>query len=121
VNKLFLIIGAGLLIMACASVQSHYDSTTGINQIHAYDNSFLNTSSKLSQYQQCDKNKEQPENCKPIGMYHSDTTGLIPSVGGQAIQGIAIGVGLSEYDDNSNSSGGVVDNSCRGNCGGSPR
>lgn len=118
-NKLIFIV-AVFSIMACASVQSKYDPGSGLNQIHAYDNSFLNTSSKLSFYQQCDKNKEQPENCKPLGMYHSDTTGLIPSIGGQAIQGIAIGFGLESSDDVVNTVGGntVIDQSCRGNCGG---
>ena len=110
-----------LSIMACASVQTHYDPATGINQIHAYDNSVLNTSSKLSFYQQCDKHKEMAENCKPMGMYHSDTTGVVPSIGGQAIQGIAIGVGLSSDDDNHSVGGTVIDQSCRGNCGGGPK
>jgi len=105
-----------LFVFGCASVQTKYDPATGINQIHAYDNSALNTSSKLSLYQQCDKGKESAENCKPIGTYHSDTTGLIPSVGGQAL----IGLGLSESGDDNHSVGGstVVDNSCQGNCAG---
>jgi len=121
-NKL-IFITAVFSIIACASVQTHYDPGTGIHQIHAYDNSFLNTSSKLSQYQQCDLGKEQPENCKPLGSYHSDTTGLIPSIGGQALQGIAIGVGLESSDDVVNTVGGntVIDQSCRGNCGGGPK
>lgn len=119
-NKLIFVV-AVFFIMACASVQSKYDPESGINQIHAYDNSFLNTSSKLSQYQQCDKNKEQPENCKPLGMYHSDTTGLIPSIGGQAIQGISIGLGLSEHEGESIGGSTIIDNSCQGNCDGNPR
>lgn len=119
----FLLIFSILVFSGCAAVQTYYDPGTGIHQIHAYDNSFLNTSSKLSQYQQCDKNKEQPENCKPLGMYHSDTTGLLPSIGGQAIQGIAIGIGLEASDDVVNTVGGntVIDQSCRGNCGGGPK
>lgn len=123
-NK-FLNIWVGVLVIfmfGCASVQTHYDPDTGLNQIHAYDNSVLNTSSKLSFYQQCDKHKVMPENCKSIGMYHSDTTGVVPSIGGQAIQGIAIGVGLGSNDE-INTVGGstVIDQSCRGNCGGNPK
>lgn len=122
-KALFLTSIIGILLAGCAAVQSHYDSDTGMNQIHVYDNSILNTSSKLTQYQQCDKNKEQAENCKLLGMYHSDTTGLIPSVGGQSIQGIAIGVGLGSSDGDINTVGGstVIDQTCRGNCGGNPK
>lgn len=117
----FIIMLVLVFISACAGVQTNYDSMTGINQIHAYDNSALNTSSKLSQYQQCDKGKLGPENCKPIATYHSDTTGFIPSIGGQSLQGIALGIGLSENDDHSVGGSNIIDNSCKGNCGGGPK
>lgn len=118
--KIFLLILA-VIVCGCAGFQTKYDPMTGIHQIHAYDNSVLNTSSKLSKYLQCDKGKAGPENCKPIGTYHSDTTGVIPSVGGQALQGVFIGVGLSESDDHSVGGSTVIDNSCQGNCGGNPK
>jgi hypothetical protein len=94
---------------------------TGMRQIHTYDNSLLNTSSKLTQYYQCDKGQPKPINCKSAGMYHSDTTGFVPSVGGQALQGVAIGAGLGVSDNSTTSKAGgttVINNECRGNCGG---
>jgi len=114
----YLLLTLAVILSACAGVQAHYDSESGLFQVHAYDNSALNTSSKLSHYSQCDKGKEFPLNCKLIGMYHSDTTGLIPSVGGQALQGAAIAIGLSNSDDNTSVGGTVINNECRGNCGG---
>ena len=114
--KYFLIL-LMLFLPACMGTMSM--TQDGYKQTHIYDNSFLNTSSKLTVYEKCDA---EGANCTVIGKYHSDTTGFIPSVGGQALQGVAIGVGLSEYNNNnsSNSAGGstVINNTCRGNCGG---
>lgn len=122
-KAVFLTIAISFLLTGCMGVQSHYDPNTGLSQIHSYDNSIFNTSSKLTQYQQCDKNKEQAENCKAIGVYHSDTTGLIPSVGGSALQGFAGSIMIKEglEDSSSNSSaqsitGIINNNSCQGNC-----
>lgn len=117
------LLASTFIYASCIGVKSHYDPKTGLNVDMIFDNSALNTSSKLARYSLCDKNKERPENCKPLGTYHSDTTGLIPSIGGQAIQGIAIGVGLESNDHTVNTVGGntVIDQSCRGNCGGGPK
>lgn len=121
-KRVLIIIIGSLLIGGCLGFQNKYDPETGRYQVHSYDNSFLNTSSKLSQYYQCDKNKDTPENCKPTGTYHSDTTGVVPSVGGNALNGVAagalIGDGLRDSNSNTNSSDIVIDNSCKGNCGG---
>lgn len=112
--KKLLVLTLLLILPACMGTHSYLDE--GYKQIHIWDNSLLNTSSKLTVYEKCD---EEGNNCKLLGMYHSDTTGFLPSIGGQALQGVAIGVGLANQDHDSDSVGGsnIIDNSCQGNCG----
>ena len=136
-----------LLFVGCMGTMSEYDKTTGMYQMHTFDNSVMNTSSKLTQYFQCrpglevsgnEITKELPENCTKMGVYHSDTTGFAPSVGAPALTGV---VGAALIADGIKHSGDTINNSnndassqtnvqsqgingsgsCSGNCGGKGR
>ncbi len=94
-------------LAGCIGTQTHYDALTGNYQEIDFDNSFVNSSSKNMAYFKCDKGLTIEKvlaglgNCKANDKIHADTTGMVPSLAGPALNGV-IGAAILEDSFGSN-------------------
>lgn len=122
-----------IILPACAGTVPSLHKSSGIMQVHTFDNAILGPSTKYSEYYQCDKEpvtdedlwvvEEWGKNCVLKDKFHTSTTGMFPSLAGPAINGSVagalVGSGLRNQPASSTSGGStVINNSCKGNCGG---
>jgi hypothetical protein len=121
------------LFTGCAGTVPHLHRESGIMQVQTFDNSLFGPSTKYSEYYQCDTEpvpehdtvvvEKFGDNCTLKNSFHSSGTGIITSLSGSAMSGIAAGALIRDGLKNSNPASGVgnntiINNACKGNCGG---
>jgi len=96
------------LLPACMGVQSYYNPQTGRAQVADWENSAVNTSSKKKDYYQCPRGATEKEflegklDCELTLTTHSDTSGVLSSVGSSALAGTVPALILKDSFGNTN-------------------
>jgi len=134
--RTFILLICTTLLSACAGVIPTLDKESGLQEVVIFDNSLIGPNTKYVEYSQCDPEPYDKvsgvqvvhkfgKNCTPKDHAHASSAGMFPSLAGAGstiAAGALIGNGLSDSGVGGNAtSTTVINNSCKGNCGGKRR